>query len=317
MENLNNIIGEKGTITLQQRGYQASQQTRRTKFIDLRSDFGFRKLFFEDPNKDMLIAFLNALFKDRKVISDLSYNKTEHPGDNLSEGNAIFDLICTGDDGSRFLIEMQRATQQSFIKRSIFYTSRLISGMAPVGDRAKWDYNINEVYFIGLIDGFALNGTPELEYLHDICLCHRDSGEVFYEGLGYLYIELLKFEKTENELESILDKWLYVLKNMSTFNEIPTFLRKTIFEKVFKIASYSNLTKDEKMEYDLNLKKEWDTYSALTTAEAKGKEVGKLETQEHLIKNLILEFNFSDEQAAKAAEVSVDFVKKVREFLKK
>lgn len=162
---------------------------KKSKFIDLRTDFGFKKLFFEDPNKDLLIAFLNALFKERKVIKDLVYNKNEFPGDIKTEGNVIFDLTCTGENGERFIIEVQRTKKDNFKKRALFYTSRLISNQAPVGKRAVWNYDIDEVFLVALLDGFLLEGTAEKEYLHDICLCNRETGETFYDGLGYIYIE--------------------------------------------------------------------------------------------------------------------------------
>ena len=302
---------------------------KKTKFINLRTDFAFKKLFFEDPNKDLLIAFLNALFKGRKVIKDLVYNKTEFPGDIKTEGSAIFDLACTGEKGERFIIEVQRAKKDNFKKRALFYTSRLISSQAPTGDRAVWNYDIDEVFLVALLDGFLLEGTPEKEYLHDIVLCNRDTGETFYEGLGYIYIELLKFVKEEHELETDLDRWLYVLKNMNDLEKIPVFLRKTIFEKVFKIATYSNLTKEEKMLYDLDLKKQWDDYSALETATREGIQKGiqegilkgRIEEAEiknyEFVSNLIVKFGFTDSEILEAAEVSLDFVKKVRSSIKK
>lgn len=159
---------------------------KRTKFIDLRSDFAFKKLFFEEPNKDMLIDFLNALFDGKRVITDLVYNRTEHSGDNITEGKAIFDLLCTGIDGARYLIEVQRAYQKHFIERSIFYTSRLISCQAIVGD---WDYKLDDVLFIGLLDKFELKGMSENEYLHSASIRNDKTGENIYNGLGYIYIE--------------------------------------------------------------------------------------------------------------------------------
>ena len=50
------------------------------RFIDPLSDFGFKHLFGNEPNKDILIDFLNQLFKGQKEITDLTYNSTEHAG---------------------------------------------------------------------------------------------------------------------------------------------------------------------------------------------------------------------------------------------
>ncbi|MDB5007654.1 MAG: hypothetical protein JWP45_2047 [Mucilaginibacter sp.] len=236
------------------------------KYIDPLVDFAFKKIFGSEPNKDLLIAFLNEVFRGRKQIIDLTYNKNEHPGELNDEGAAIFDLLCTGDKGERFLIEVQRARQGYFKERALFYTSRLISDQAPKGKRSTWGYNIAEVYLIALLEDFALEDSPSHTYLHDIYLCNRDTGEIFYDKLGYTYIELVKFVKTDTELGTDLDKWLYVLKNMSRMDKIPAYLRKPIFEKLFSIAEYTNLTKEEKTMYDSSLKYKWDNKNVLDYA---------------------------------------------------
>ena len=283
------------------------------KYIDPLVDFAFKKIFGSEPNKDLLISFLNEVFRGRKHIVDLVYNKNEHPGDIKEEGAAIFDLLCTGDSGERFLIEVQRARQGHFKERALFYTSRLISDQAPKGNRKAWAYNISEVYLIALLEDFTLEDSPADAYLHDICLCNRDTGEIFYDKLGYTYIELSKFVKTDTELETDLDRWLHVLKNMSQWDKIPVYLRKPIFEKLFSIAEYTNLTKEEKTMYDSSLKHKWDNKNVLDYAVKEGVE----KEQVKVIKNLIVQLGLSDEQTAGVAEVSIDLVKKVRADLNK
>jgi predicted transposase/invertase (TIGR01784 family) len=162
------------------------------RYIDPLVDFAFKKIFGSEPNKDLLIAFLNEVFRGRKHIVDLVYNKNEHPGDLGDEGAAIFDLLCTGGDGEQFIIEVQRGRQGYFKERALFYTSRLTSNQAPKGKRSDWAYNLTEVYLIALLEDFTLEVSPANEYLHDICLCNRDTGEIFYDKLGYTYIELRK-----------------------------------------------------------------------------------------------------------------------------
>lgn len=235
-------------------------------YIDPLTDFAFKKLFGSEPNKDLLIDFLNGVFRGRKHIVDLVYNKNEHPGETVNEGGAIFDLTCTGNDGEQFIIEVQRGKQRYFKQRAIFYTSRLVTEQAPKGRRAEWAYNVKEVYLIALLEDFSLDTDNDPAFLHDICLSNRETGKVFYEGLGYIFIELSKFVKTEAELDTDLDKWLYVLKNMSSMNKIPVYLRKPIFEKLFNIAEYSNLTKEEKTMYDTSLKRKWDNKAVLDYA---------------------------------------------------
>lgn len=250
------------------------------KYIDPLVDFAFKKIFGSEPNKDLLMAFLNEVFRGRKVIVDLVYNKNEHPGDLKDEGAAIFDLLCTGTDGEQFLIEVQRGRQGYFKERALFYTSRLISDQAPKGKRNVWGYNLTEVYLVALLEDFTLEIGSGNNYLHDICLCNRDTGEIFYDRLGYTYIELSKFVKKDTDLVTDLDKWLYVLKNMSRMDKIPVYLRKPIFEKLFNIAEYTNFTKEEKAMYDSSLKYKWDNKNvldyAVSTAKAEGKRENSL-----------------------------------------
>ncbi len=160
----------------------------KTKYIDPLVDVAFKKIFGSEPNKDLLISFLNELFRGRKQITDLVYNKNEHPGDNDEIGGAIFDLLCTGQDGENFLIEVQRSSQTNLKQRMLYYASRLVSDMAPKGKRKDWGYAISEVYVIVLMDGFTFPDTSKERFLHDICLCNRENGEVFYEDLGFIYI---------------------------------------------------------------------------------------------------------------------------------
>ena len=247
------------------------------KYIDPLVDFAFKKIFGSEPNKDLLIAFLNEVFRGRKHIADLIYNKTEHHGDLKDEGAAIFDLLCTGDNGEQFIIEIQRGRQGNFKERALFYTSRLISDQAPKGRRSEWAYNLTEVYLVALLEDFTLAISPAQQYLHDICLCNRKTGEIFYDKLGYTYIELRNFVKEDTELETDLDKWLYVLKNMSQMDKIPAYMRKPVFEKLFNIAEYTNLTKEEKIMYDSTLKRKWDNKNVLDYALKEGVEKGRHE----------------------------------------
>ena len=93
---------------------------------------------------------MNQLFLGQKVILDLTYNQTEFYGDTEDSKRAIFDLLCTGDNGQQFIVEMQRGRQDFFKERAIFYTSRLISEQLPKGN--KWGYKLKEVYFIALLE---------------------------------------------------------------------------------------------------------------------------------------------------------------------
>ena len=203
------------------------------RYIDPLTDFGFKHLFGSEPDKDILIEFLNDLFQGEKNIVDLSYSPTEHGGSNAKEKRVFFDLTCTGKDGEQFVIEMQRTGQEFFKHRCIFYMSRLISAQLPKGT-PDWNTPLKEVYLIGIME-FQFNNINS-NYMHNIALMNKDTGKVFYKGMGYKFLELPNFDKQEHELKSDLDKWFYLLKNLSRLDKIPDFLDKRVFQKIFKIA---------------------------------------------------------------------------------
>ncbi|PTS97230.1 hypothetical protein DBR11_17595, partial [Pedobacter sp. HMWF019] len=255
-----------------------------TKYVDPLVDLSFKRIFSVDKNRDLLIAFLNEVFKGRKRIVDLVYNKNEHHGNNNKEGSAIFDLLCTGDQGEKILIEVQNGRPVNFKMRAIFYTSRLISEQAPKGEMDKWKYDITEVYFLAILDEKLKVGE---EYFQDICLCNRKTREIFYEGLGYTFIELSNFVKSVDELESDLDRWLYSLKYLGEMDDMPLQLQNNaVFEKLYNIAEYSNMTPEEQEIYDRELKRKWDNEAVkeqqrldfeegLKRSRVEGEELGK------------------------------------------
>ncbi|WP_439242169.1 Rpn family recombination-promoting nuclease/putative transposase [Lonepinella sp. BR2474] len=277
-----------------------------SRYIDLTTDYGFKRIFGTEPNKDLLISFLNELFKSKKVIKDLTYNKNEQVGDTLSQGAVIFDLICTADDDSQFIIEVQRSAQENFKARTLYYGSKLISDQAPKGERSGWRYAISEVYVIVIMDRFRFSNTDD--YLHDICLCNRKTGEIFYDRLGFIYVELLNFHKKEEQLETDLERWLFVLKNMTKLDKLSPYLRKPIFEKLFNIAEYANFSKEEKNMYDVSLKRKWDEEAVMDYAVKQGVRQGELKNaKENAVK--MLSRGFDVQTISEITDLSVEEIK--------
>ena len=134
-------------------------EERAERYINPYTDFGFKKLFGTEMNKDLLISFLNALFNnDEKEIEDVQYLNSEHLGDGYGERlrvgelcsgirRSVFDVYCMTKDGSRFIVEMQKAEQTYFKDRSVYYATTPIRQQAPKG---KWDYHLEDVYTVGI-----------------------------------------------------------------------------------------------------------------------------------------------------------------------
>jgi predicted transposase/invertase (TIGR01784 family) len=285
------------------------------KYINPLTDFGFKKLFGTEPNKHLLIDFLNQILPDNRKVANLTYGTTDKVGRTEFDRKAIFDLSCVGEDGEKFIVEMQKAKQNYFKDRSVFYASFPIQEQAKKGE---WNYKLQAVYSIGILD-FVFDDHKTDKTLHHIVELKNQRGEIFYDKLKFIYIELPKFNKTEAELETHFDKWLFVLTHLSKLQDRPRQLQERVFKNIFEVAEIAKFKPKELKAYEESLKRYRDLFSVMETKYETGKEdgivIGREEGREEgiieMIKNLI-DDGFSDERVAKISKKPIEFVQKIR-----
>jgi len=236
------------------------------RYVNFYTDFAFKKLFGTEVNKELLISFLNSLFDGQEVIKDLTYLNVEHLGAAAAERKAVFDVYCENEDGEKFLIEMQKAEQSYFVDRSIYYSTFPIQEQAPKG---VWNFKLERVYTIGILNFVFDEENPDYMH-HEVKLVDMKTKDVFYDKLTYVYLEMPKFRKAESELVTILDKWLYAMKNLSSLLERPEVLQDAVFQRFFEQAEIANFTPEEQYDYRESQKDYWDLFSVVETAEQKG-----------------------------------------------
>ena len=242
------------------------------RYINPYTDFGFKKLFGTPLNKDLLISFLNSLFEGKEVVRDLTYLNGENLGNGYGDRRAIFDVYCENEQGETFIVEMQKAEQQFFKDRSVFYSTFAIQNQ---GKKGIWDFNLKGVYTVGILDFvFPNNEYPADSLRHEVKLVDVDDKHVFYDKLTFLYLEMPKFTKTETELETMYDKWLFVLHNLSRLMKRPAALQERIFTRLFEQAEIARYTPKERQDYEDSLKVYRDLKNVLDTAELKGLKKG-------------------------------------------
>lgn len=183
----------------------------REKYINPFTDFGFKKLFGTEFNKDLLIDFLNQVLAGKEQIRDLTYLNPENQGKLDTDRKAIFDVYCENERGERFIIEVQNVRQDFFKDRSIFYATFPIQEQAEKGK--DWDYALKAVYTIGILNFSFPDKSKEERYLREIQLIDTHTFEVFYDKLSFIYLEMPRFRKNEAGLETHFDKWMYVMNN--------------------------------------------------------------------------------------------------------
>lgn len=237
----------------------------REKYINPFTDFGFKRLFGEEPNKDLLLDFLNELLREQQGrIVDLTYLKTEQLGKTELDRKAIFDLYCENEKGEKFIVEMQKSKQNFFKDRSVYYATFPIQEQA---EKSDWNYELKAVYTIGILDFIFDSDKNEPEkYRYDVKLQDIDTNKTFYDKLTFIYFEMPKFNKSIEQLETRFDKWLYVLKNIHKLDKLPENLKEEIFERVFEVAEIAKFTREEFISYEDSLKYYRDLKNSLDTA---------------------------------------------------
>jgi predicted transposase/invertase (TIGR01784 family) len=254
------------------------------KYINPFTDYGFKKLFGEEPNKDLLLDFLNELLKEEQgQIIDLTFMKTEFLGATEVDRKAIFDLYCENEKGEKFIVELQKSKQNFFKDRTVYYSTFPIREQSK---KADWDYELKAVYTIAILDFVFDSDKGEREkFRYDVKLTDIETKKVFYDKLTFIYLEMPKFNKTIEELETRFDKWLFVLRNLNKLERIPEKLKERIFDKLFETAEIAKFTQDQVRSYEDSLKYYRDLKNSLDTARDEGKIEGKIEVAKSLLKN--------------------------------
>lgn len=285
-------------------------------FIDPLEDLGFKRLFGAEQNKSLTITFLNLVLKGKREVVSLEFLKNEYPGETSEEGGAIIDMVCKDQEGAFFIVEMQKNWQQNFKERSLFYATRLISEQAPHGNRKQWAYALKNVYVVALLEKFTIGAENKEQWLHDVALINTDTGKIFNERLHFTYIELRNFNKTEDQLKSELEKWVYALKNLKHLKQAPAAFIEPQLLQFCQAARYINLTNDEKNMISTKTKNRWDYYNVIDGAKIQGQEIGEAlgraegarENAVKVAKNLKA-MALSTEEIAKATGLSIEEIK--------
>ena len=256
------------------------------QFVDPKNDLAFKKIFGDERHKSILISFLNSVldFKNEQIIVDVSlanpYQVPKIP--ELKE--TILDIKATNQKGEEFIVEMQKKDLGDFSKRSLYYTAKAYVAQLPKGNNYT---KLKRVYFIGLLN---FNIFENENYISRHLIINQETQTQDLEDFEFSFIELPKFNKSLEELKTVLDKWIFFIKNANDLTMIPqTYQTAKPFKEAFNIATQTTWNTKELEVYEYMALKEFDEINALKTAERKGVEEGKIEGKIEGEKNKQLE----------------------------
>ena len=242
------------------------------QFVDPKNDLAFKKIFGDETKKEILISLLNAIldFKDEKSIVSLDIVNPYQVPKIADLKETILDIKARNREGEEFIVEMQKKDVGDFHKRSLYYTSKAyVSQLSKGEDYAK----LNKVYFIGIVDFNMFNNQ---HYISRHLILNQETKEQDLADFEFTFVELPKFDKRLDELDNVLDKWLYFIKNANTLSMIPKeYEEKEEFKDAFTIATQYNWNQKELDVYDYMIKKAWDEVNAIKTAEKKAEARGE------------------------------------------
>jgi predicted transposase/invertase (TIGR01784 family) len=273
------------------------------EFADVKNDIAFRKIFGNDNRKETLISFLNAVlaFKGKQKIVEVKimnpYQLPKLRGGKVS----IIDVKATDQAGRHYIVEMQVGELDGFAKRVLFYFSKSYSEQIKRGDFYR---QLKPVIFIGILD-YAFSDNPKYISRHRIL--DVETHEHLLQDVEFNFVELPKFNKELNELETLTEKWIYFIKNAENLDVIPENVDDEGLKSAYQEANKHTWTPEELEAYEYAFMREEDERAKLDQAEKKGKTQEKIE----IAKNLIL-LGSDNEFITKATELTVEQVEQLR-----
>ena len=245
--------------------------TTMARFINPFTDVGFKRIFGQEINKDLLTDFLNALLEGERKVKDIRFlDKELLPGFENDRG-LIYDIYCTDETGEQFIVEMQNKEHVNFRERTLYYLSQAIARQGERG--ADWKFSLKAVYGVFFLN-FRLTDLPS-KLRTDIVLADRDTHELFTDKMRYIFLELPSFTKEESECNTDFERWIYVLKNMETLQRLPFKARNAVFKKLEEIVDIAALSKEDRIRYDESIKVYRDQLAVMEYERLKGLEEGR------------------------------------------
>ena len=273
----------------------SASQEATSRYANILLDYWFKRSFGSESGKRLMILTLREILPEAD-ISDITYGNKEHPNPFPDSHGVIFDIECTSNDGSRFIVEVQLARQAWFMERALFYSSFAIQEQVL---RGQDSYGFMPVYFIALMD-FELHPGSDGRFVYRHNLLDIKTGELMTDRISYTFLELPKV-RSITDGSSNLEKLCYALHNMTVLKNRPPEMAAEIFELLFSSAEIAKFAPEEKIKYENDMTTERDIRNQIAYGREEGRAEGKAEgkaEERRLIMEKLKKKGFSDAEVA-------------------
>ncbi len=251
------------------------------KFIDLRVDYAFKRVFGTPGNEELLKMLIDSILPDLHV-STLMLGNQENVGDSPDDKKTVFDIRATTEDGETVVIEMQLAEKKNFNDRLVYYSTYPIREQVRGGDRK---YLLTPLYIVAIMDFSMGGGRTTDSVINTFCLRNdSDISKTLTDNVHFVTVELPKFRKGISDLNSLADRIIWLLRNMGSLKSVPEEFHDKGLEKLFDISNFTAMTYEEQMDYLAKFHAELDRAAELEAAIDKGNELGRTVGREEGLK---------------------------------
>ncbi|CAG8589748.1 3573_t:CDS:1 [Diversispora eburnea] len=277
-----------------------------SRFFDPKNDVAFKKLFGEKHNQQILLSFLNSILRRKgdDMIQEVSLLPQEQFPQFEDTRKTILDVLCRDKKGHRYIVEMQNKRLGSFIQRMEYYASRTYS------DQLFKNVNYFELKQVILLAIANHNIFPsEVKYVSFYYNREEETNKCFLPNLSYAFVELPKFTKCREQLETTEDYWVHLLKEASEEQEPPERAPNEI-QEAYGILERHRWNPEDNLLYEKTRMALLDDEYAIRTAKDEGRSEGRKERNEEIAREALKD-GLSVERISKITGLSISIIKEL------
>ena len=267
------------------------------RYVNLLKNSGFKAVFGDENNKDVIIGLLNMLLPARHQVTDITYLRTELQGPIVTNREYHYDFVCRDTEGLTFIVEMQRYDEEYWFKRCVSYCCRSYDRLTVKGEKREnveeesennnklepTGYDVQPLYFIGFMDT-DLKHENEQEwdgkYISEYTFLEKTTHELQDETIFIIFAELKRFNKSEEECESALDKLLYLFKNIGEMEDDENWNKDIFWQRFFRACEIAAFDEKKRAQYEQDMYDERRFQGQLAASYKNGLEAGIAEGRE-------------------------------------
>ena len=288
------------------------------RYVDLLSDAGFKAVFADQENRELLRQTINLLLPEENAVEEITqYLDREQEQDFIGGKRTYYDLVCKGRDGKRFIVELQKEPQVAFFERCVFYSAHTYHKQLKRKGKFR---ELCPVFLIGILN-FKLKHADESQWgtnhlISEYQMIEKRTGELAPPTISCIFAELGRFSKPLSECNSDRDVLFYMIKHGRVLEELPSELEHRPYAEALavacEIAGFSEVKKqiydnDMMSERDIEAKCEYAFEEGEAKGAAKGREEGRAEGAASIVSKF-LQAGFSAEQISSVTGLPLETV---------